>query len=82
MGGVWTLNELAAWHAPDGVVRHCISRDEWLDQLPTSGFWGQIPAAGQRELLAGVGAAIDAAGGSFTVHYATVTVTAAQSGAN
>src|SRR6185503_13318535 len=27
------------------------TRDEWLDQLPTSGFWTQIPAAGQREIL-------------------------------
>ena len=54
------------------------SRDEWLDQVPTSGFWGQIPAAGQRELLAG---AVDAAGGSFTMRYATVAVTAVRTGA-
>ena len=26
------------------------TRGEWLDQLPTSGFWAQIPAAGQREI--------------------------------
>jgi SAM-dependent methyltransferase len=58
------------------------SRDEWLDQVPTSGFWGQIPAVGQRELLAGIGAAVDAAGGRFTVHYATVTVTAARADAD
>ena len=52
------------------------TRDEWLDQVPTSAFWAQIPAAGQREILAGFGAAIDAAGGGFTVQYATVAVTA------
>jgi SAM-dependent methyltransferase len=52
------------------------TRDEWLDQVPTSAFWAQIPVAGQREILAGFGAAIDAADGSFTVQYATVAVTA------
>ena len=54
------------------------TRDEWLDQVPTSGFWTQIPAAGQRELLAGISAVIDAAGGSFTMHYTTVAVAAAR----
>jgi SAM-dependent methyltransferase len=58
------------------------SRDEWLDQVPTSGFWAQIPAAGQRELLAGIGAAVDAAGGGFTMHYATVAVAAARTSAD
>ena len=57
------------------------TRDEWLDHLPTSGFWAQIPAAGQREVLAGIGAAVDAAGGGFMMHYATVAVTAARAGA-
>jgi SAM-dependent methyltransferase len=52
------------------------TRDEWLDQVPTSGFWAQIPAAGQRELLAGIGTAVDAAGGGFTMRYVTVAVTA------
>ena len=52
------------------------TRDEWLDQVPTSAFWAQIPEAGQQEILAGFGTAIDAAGGSFTVQYATVAVAA------
>ena len=56
------------------------TRDEWLDQVPTSAFWAQIPAAGQREILAGFGTAIDAAGGSFTVQYATMAVAAARAG--
>jgi hypothetical protein len=57
---------------------HPYTRDEWLDMVPTSGFWAQIPAAGQREILAGIGAAVDAAGGGFTMQYATVAVTAAR----
>ncbi len=56
------------------------TRDEWLDMVPTSGFWAQIPAAGQREILAGIGSAVGAAGGSFTMHYTTVAVTAARTG--
>jgi SAM-dependent methyltransferase len=57
------------------------TRGEWLDQLPTSGFWAQIPAAGQREILAGIGTAVDAAGGSFMMQYTTVAVTATRTGA-
>jgi hypothetical protein len=41
----------------------------------------QIPPARQQEILAGIGAAIDALGGSFTMHYTTVAVTAARTGA-
>ncbi|WOT32672.1 class I SAM-dependent methyltransferase [Streptomyces coeruleorubidus] len=52
------------------------TRDEWLDQLPTQGAFTRLPQAKLEEVLAGVGAAIDAAGGSFTMHYATVAVTA------
>lgn len=57
------------------------SRDEWLDQLPTSGDASQFPPAELDELLAGIGAAIDAMGGSFTMHYTAVVVTAARTGA-
>jgi hypothetical protein len=34
-----------------------------------------------RQILAGIGSAIDAAGGSFIMHYTTVVVTAARTGA-
>lgn len=51
------------------------TRDEWLEQLPTFGGHGQFPPAGLAELLTGVGAAVDAAGGSFTMRYTTVAVT-------
>ena len=57
------------------------TRDAWLDQLPTFGDHSQFPPARLEEVLAGVGAAIDAVGGSFTMHYTTVAVTAARTGA-
>jgi len=52
------------------------TRDAWLDQLPTSGALTQLPPDKLAEVLAGVGAAIDAIGGSFTMPYTTVAVTA------
>ena len=54
------------------------SRDEWLEMVPTCGGHSQIPPAALQELLAGIGAAIDAVGGSFTMRYTTVAVTAAR----
>jgi SAM-dependent methyltransferase len=53
------------------------TRDEWVDQVPTSGGHNLFPQAKLDELLRGIAAAIDAAGGSFTMQYATVVVTAA-----
>ena len=55
------------------------TRAEWLDQLPTIGSHAQLPPAQLDELLAGTGGAIDAMGGSFTMRYTTVVVTAARS---
>jgi SAM-dependent methyltransferase len=52
---------------------------QWLDAVQTFGGWGRIPAGGQREILDGIGEAIDGAGGSFTMGYATVGVAAARS---
>jgi hypothetical protein len=57
------------------------TRDEWLDQVPTFGGYTQLPPVKQQGLLAGIGAAIDAAGGGFTMRYTTVAVTAARAGA-
>jgi SAM-dependent methyltransferase len=54
------------------------TRDEWLDQVPTSGFVNQLPPAALLELLDGIGAAIDAVGGGFAMHYTAVVVTAAR----
>ena len=50
------------------------TRDEWLDALQTSG--GAIQESQLAALLDGVGDAIDAAGGSFTMDYCTFAVTA------
>jgi SAM-dependent methyltransferase len=52
------------------------TRDEWLDVIPTFGGFSQFPPAKQDELLAGIGAAIDAVGGSFTMGYTAVVATA------
>ncbi|MGH3208686.1 MAG: class I SAM-dependent methyltransferase [Trebonia sp.] len=60
---------LADWSRP-------YTRDEWLDLVPTLGGFGRIPDDVQAELLAGLGAAVDAAGGGFTMGYTTLAVTA------
>ena len=53
-----------------------------LTILRTSSGSGGVPTRPARlqELLAGIGAAIDAAGGSFTMQYATVAVSAVRTG--
>jgi SAM-dependent methyltransferase len=56
------------------------TRDEWLDQVPTFGGQSQLPPARLQQVLEDMGAAIDAAGGSFTMHYATMAATAARPG--
>jgi hypothetical protein len=52
------------------------TREEWLDALQTSG--GAISESQLPALLEGIGAAIDAVGGSFTMNYVTFVVTAAR----
>ncbi|MFI1970459.1 class I SAM-dependent methyltransferase [Streptomyces cinnamoneus] len=52
------------------------TRDAWLDQMPTQGVFTRLPSDRLAEVLEGVGAVIDARGGSFTMRYATVAVTA------
>ncbi|UGY93321.1 class I SAM-dependent methyltransferase [Streptomyces gobiensis] len=56
------------------------TRDAWLDQMPTQGAFTRLPPDKLAEVLEGVGAAIDAIGGSFTMRYATVVVTASRTG--
>jgi SAM-dependent methyltransferase len=56
------------------------SRDEWLDQLPTMGTLTQAPPDRLEQIVARVGAAIDAIGGSFTAKYITVVGTATRTG--
>ncbi|QQQ78306.1 class I SAM-dependent methyltransferase [Saccharothrix sp. 6-C] len=55
------------------------TRDEWLDQLPTSGAAALLRPEELAEAQAGVGAVIDAAGGSFTMAYTAVVITATRS---
>jgi SAM-dependent methyltransferase len=52
------------------------TRAEWLDQLPTTGGLTRLPADQLAQVLDDVGTAIDSLGGSFTLPYATVAVTA------
>jgi SAM-dependent methyltransferase len=62
---------LSCWERP-------YTRDEWLDLVPTTGGFTQRPEAVQAELLDGLGAAVDAAGGTFIMSYTTVAATAAR----
>ena len=57
------------------------TRDSWLDQLPTSGALTRLPPDKLAEVLAEVGAAVDRLGGSFTMPYTTVAVTATRTSA-
>jgi SAM-dependent methyltransferase len=54
-------------------------RDEWLDQMPTQGPLTRLPPDRLAEVLHGVGAAIDAMGGAFTMPYAAMVVAAVRS---
>lgn len=54
-------------------------RDEWLELLPTQGALTQAPPEQLAELLDGIAAAIDTAGGSFPVRYTTLAITAVRS---
>jgi SAM-dependent methyltransferase len=54
------------------------TRDEWLDLVPTTGGFTRNPEAIQRQLLDGLGAAVDAAGGTFTMSFTTIAATAAR----
>jgi SAM-dependent methyltransferase len=73
------IREVGAFDAPEqwrfGWER-TYTRDEWLDQLPISGFHNQLSPDNADELLAGIGAAVDAVGGSFAMPYTAVVVTA------
>ncbi|MFC7546656.1 class I SAM-dependent methyltransferase [Plantactinospora sp. GCM10030261] len=56
------------------------TRDEWLDQVPTSGLFTRLPREALDRILTAVGTAIDALGGELTVPYATVAVAAVRRG--
>ena len=52
------------------------TRDQWLDQLPTHGTLTRLSPERQAEVLAEVGAVVDAMGGRFTASYTTMVITA------
>ena len=56
------------------------TRDEWLDAVPTFGGNNRLPAETMDQLLAGIGAAVDAIGGSFSMGYTTIVSTAVKKG--
>lgn len=60
---------------------HRYTRDEWLDQLPTFANNNRLPPPTLARMLAGVGSAVDAAGGAFTMPYTTLAVTATRTDA-
>lgn len=55
---------------------HTYTTETWLEQLPTSGALTRLPPDKLTEVLDHVGAAIDELGGTFTMPYTTVAVTA------
>lgn len=60
---------------------HPFGRDEWLDQVPTHGDANRLPPKELAQLLDGLGSAVDAAGGAFTMDCTTVAVVASRVGA-
>ena len=75
------MREVGAFDAPEQwrfEWERSYTREEWLDQVPTHGGHALLPPAQLEELLAGLGAAVDAAGGGFTMGYIAVVVTAAR----
>ena len=58
-----------AWEQP-------YSREEWLDLVQTRGGYNLLTRSEQQELMNGLGAVVDAAGGGFTMSYSTVAVSA------
>ena len=75
------IRQTGAFGEPEEWLSHWerpYTRDEWLDLVPTTGGFTRQPEAVQQELLDGLGAAVDAAGGSFIMSYATIAATAAR----
>ncbi|MFC9974649.1 class I SAM-dependent methyltransferase [Spirillospora sp. NPDC127200] len=77
MRGAGGFGEPEQWHFE---WDRSYTRDEWLDGVPTSGGHSRFPPDKLQELLAGIGEAIDAVGGGFTVRYSAVVVAATLTG--
>ena len=77
MGTIGAFSEPEQWRYD---WDHSYTRSEWLDQVPTFGGHNKLSPTQLQELLDGIGDAIDHQGGNFTMHYATVAVTAQRTG--
>jgi SAM-dependent methyltransferase len=78
MRGVGGFDEPQQWRYD---WQRSYTRDEWREQLATTGGLTSLPADKAAQVLDGVGAAVDAMGGSITIPYSTVVVTAARTSA-
>jgi SAM-dependent methyltransferase len=67
------FREPEQWHVD---WERTYTREEWLDQMPTSGALTRLPAAQIAELQEAAGAVIDRRGGTFVMSYTSVAVTA------
>ena len=67
------FDEPEEWHFD---WEHSYTKDEWLDQVPTSGLLTRLPPEQLDEVLVEIGAAVDAVGGVFVVRYTTVVISA------
>jgi SAM-dependent methyltransferase len=75
------MRKTVAFGEPEEWLSHWerpYTRDEWLDLVPTTGGFSRHPQAVQEQLLADIGAAVDAVGGSFTMACDTIAATAAR----
>ncbi|GAB2597230.1 class I SAM-dependent methyltransferase [Streptomyces capparidis] len=80
--GIRTVGGFAAPERWRFAWERTCARDEWLDQLPTTGGHALLPQDAREKVLAGVAAALDAAGGGFTMRYTTLAVAAVRTGAD
>ena len=75
------MRKAGAFGEPEEWLSHWerpYTRAEWLDLVPTTGGFTRLPQDVQAGALDGLGAAGDAAGGSFVMGYSTLAVTAAR----
>ena len=78
------IRQSGAFGAPEQWLfewEQVYTRETWLDQLPTQGDHTRFAPAELAEVLTGIGAAVDAMGGSFTMQYTAVVLTAARTSA-
>lgn len=78
------IRQSAAFNEPEQWLfnwSQSYTRDEWLEQVPTFGGHKLLPPDTLKSLLTALGDAIDAMGGSFTMHYVALVITATRTDA-